>query len=234
MKDNSIRKIVREVVEAIFATESKKKKKSPYGMPVFSRGFFPYFGAGVGGEFGDIGMDFGGDIGGMEEGDDREVKTLSFFDFDGCLVNSPEPDDGKKRFKELTGEEYPYGGWWGRKESLDPFFDEIKPIQRTIAEYNKRKSEPNSKIILLTNRIQELSPSVEAILKKFNLSFDYYNYKTGETEKSDRIREYLEEYPTVNNINVYDDRDKEIEQFKQLKKELEPKGVYVNVFQVKK
>lgn len=39
------------------------------------------------------------------------IKKLSFYDFDGCLVNSPEPEEGKRIYKEKTGDDYPHKGW---------------------------------------------------------------------------------------------------------------------------
>ena len=39
---------------------------------------------------------------------------VAFFDFDGTLMNSPTPENGKIIYKEKTGVNYPYEGWWGR------------------------------------------------------------------------------------------------------------------------
>jgi len=234
---SNIRRVIREIVEDIFLSEAKRKKKNDKSksFPVFSRNFFFGGYASDGDMGGDAGFG-GGDIGGgMEEGfEPIEITTLSFFDFDGCLVDSPEPEQGKKRYKELTGEEWPFTGWWGKELSLNAFSEEIKSIDKVVFEYNKRKNEPNSKIILLTNRLKKLSVSVEKILSNLNFVFDAYSYKEDSKEKSQRIIEFLKQYPNVKNINVYDDRDKEIELFKIMKKDLENDGFSVNVFQVKK
>lgn len=47
------------------------------------------------------------------------ITTLHIFDFDGTLVNTPGPEEGKRKYFEATGNVMK-GGWWGRAESLSP------------------------------------------------------------------------------------------------------------------
>ncbi len=242
-KIDKIRKIIREEVITFLSEKRQKKRKKAEFSPIIRRGF-SFFNMN-GGDFDDDisngvdGNSDSGDGGGVDEQislneqeSSNDIETLNFFDFDGTLMNSPEPEEGKELYAKIMGTVYPYIGWWSKKESLEPF--DIKPIQSTVTELENRKNEPNSLTILLTNRIKELEPTVKAILEKNNLYFDDYNFKSQNNEKSDRIKEYIEKYPTVKNINVYDDRDKEIAMFQELKKELESQGIYVNIFHVKK
>jgi len=227
---NTIRKIIRKEVETILL--EKKKKKEAVFSPILRRGF----------SFFNINSDYieePSDInfGGIEEQKLNEqtkktIETLNFFDFDGTLMNTPKPEAGKKMYADITGEDYPYINWWSKKESLEPF--NIKTFPNVVSLYNQRKNEPYSLTMLLTNRVKELENVVKNILDNNQLYFDDYNFKVDGKEKIDRVKEYIKKYPSVKNINIYDDRDKEISMFKELKKELEDKGIYVNIFQIKK
>lgn len=47
------------------------------------------------------------------------ISSLHIFDFDGTLVRTPGPVEGKARYHSETGRQWK-GGWWGRLESLSP------------------------------------------------------------------------------------------------------------------
>lgn len=47
------------------------------------------------------------------------ITSIHVFDFDGTLVRTPNPVDGKRKYIEITGEKWK-GGWWGNAESLSP------------------------------------------------------------------------------------------------------------------
>lgn len=68
-KHKTLRNIIRKAIEEIFVDEAKKKKRKKnktYGIPVFSRGFFPYYGSSN--DSREVGMDIGGDSGGGGDG----------------------------------------------------------------------------------------------------------------------------------------------------------------------
>jgi FMN phosphatase YigB (HAD superfamily) len=44
-------------------------------------------------------------------------KRLISFDFDDTLFHTPKPEQGEQIWKEKTGTDWPYSGWWGRPES---------------------------------------------------------------------------------------------------------------------
>lgn len=47
------------------------------------------------------------------------ITALHIFDFDGTLVRTPGPDEGKHKYFQETGRQWS-GGWWGRPASLSP------------------------------------------------------------------------------------------------------------------
>lgn len=160
------------------------------------------------------------------------IKKLSFYDFDGCLVNSPKPEEGKRIYKEKTGNVYPHKGWWGRKESLDSDVFDINYNEDVYKKYLKDSKDPSTMSILLTNRMDKLFEYVIELLDGFNIKFDDYSFKSGSKEKVDRIKFYLTIHPDIEVIDIYDDREKELVTFRQFKKEFSDK-YQINIYPVK-
>jgi|GEM_PF-1638765 hypothetical protein len=154
--------------------------------------------------------------------------VLNVFDFDGTLMNSPLPEEGKVKYKELTGQEWPHRGWWGQIDSLKPF--DVKPIESTKDLYNQYTVLPNSVNVLMTNRLAKFEPVVKEKLRGLYI-FDYYDFKNDNREKPDRIKDILKNNPSIEIINIFDDMDDQIERFNRFKEE-NPE-LEINVFQVK-
>ncbi len=154
--------------------------------------------------------------------------VLNVFDFDGTLMNSPLPEEGKAKYKELTGQEWPHRGWWGQIDSLKPF--DVKPIESTKDLYNQYSVIPNSVNVLMTNRLAKFEPVVKEKLSGLYI-FDYYDFKNDNREKPDRIKDILKNNPSIEIINIFDDMDEQIERFNRFKEE-NPE-LEINVFQVK-
>ena len=148
------------------------------------------------------------------------ITTLSFYDFDGTLIDTPMPDSGKQEWKNKTGEDYPHVGWWGRPESLSLEVFDIQPYPSILNQLRSDTTKSDTYTVMLTSRLKKLQPYLEEILNKHNIVFDDLSLKQGGGEKDDRIREYLTRFPDVTTINVYDDRDKEMEVFSKMKDEL--------------
>lgn len=148
------------------------------------------------------------------------ITTLSFYDFDGTLMNTPMPDEGKKLWKTKTGQDYPHVGWWGRPDSLNMDVFEINPIPSVLNQLRSDTTKSDTKTIMLTSRLKKLQPEIEKILQAHNIEFDELSLKQGGGEKDDRIRQFLSRYPDVTTINIYDDREKEMLVFAKMKEEL--------------
>lgn len=154
--------------------------------------------------------------------------TLNVFDFDGTLMDSPMPEPGKAKYKEITGKDWPHKGWWGQTDSLEPF--DVQPIKDTINLYNEYTSIPNSVNVLMTNRMAKFEPIVKDKIKGVYV-FDYYDFKNDNREKPDRIKEILKNNPSIDVVNIFDDMDEQIERFNKFKEE-HPE-LEINVYQIK-
>jgi hypothetical protein len=120
---------------------------------------------------------------------------LYSFDFDKTLFETPEPELGKPLWKEKTGKEWPYKGWWSKHENLDIDIFDIPANDWVIDKYIDAKKENDKHIILATGRlkwVKGMRGAIDKILDKNNLEFDgvylnnkgdTYNFKTNLFEK---------------------------------------------------
>ncbi len=172
--------------------------------------------------------------------DKVNVEILYVFDFDGTLINTGKGDEKQKNiYKEKTGKNWPWGGWWDRKESLDTNIFTHIPIPDVIGIYNNVIDAPNILVVMLTGRKTHLSEYVEAVLNKNGITyFDRYMYNYGGNtliNKKDQIFDLVNEIPTIKKIVMYDDRDAHISQFNTFGGELIKLGFIdeFNIYHVK-
>ena len=145
----------------------------------------------------------------IREGLEDNITKISIFDFDGTLMATPEPETGMKIYKEKTGKDWPFQGWWGRNESLDMDIFDIKPIPSVIVDYNKERVKPNTRVIMMTGRTPKNADYVEKILNKYNITFDEYIYKKASDTlsfKINNLEEMLKSYPKLKEIEIWEDR----------------------------
>lgn len=104
------------------------------------------------------------------------MKKLVSFDFDGTLFFTPEEEMGKSIFKNITGLDWPYRGWWGRKESLDLRIFSIPINQYVYNSYLKHKADPNTYVFLATGRLASpkvnMTKDVMNVLAQYDLTTD--------------------------------------------------------------
>lgn len=132
-------------------------------------------------------------------------KKICIFDFDGTLVDSPLPYEGKKIWEKHMGKKFPYKGWWSKKESLDVNVFNIKPFPKILSELNKCVSDEDSYVVILTARIEKLRPEIEIILSLLNIVVDEVILKRGNRDKGIEILDIAKNNPELEVINVYDD-----------------------------
>jgi HAD domain family 1 in Swiss Army Knife RNA repair proteins len=159
------------------------------------------------------------------------MKKLAVYDFDGTLMNSPHPEEGKKIWKDKTGEDYPNIGWWSKPESLNTDVFDIKPIPSIHSLLQKDVKDIDTYVIILTNRIFKLRPELENILKLNNIVVDGLITKSGKRTKDDVIKSFLEKYPTIKTIDVYDDMKENIDDYKSIRPNLD-NDVKLNIYNI--
>jgi len=133
------------------------------------------------------------------------MKRLCCYDYDGTLINSPEPEIGKKQWEEKMGQPYPYKGWWGRRESLDTNVFNIKPFPNILARLQEDMADPDTTTIILTSRMEKLRLELENILKLNGIVVDELITKRGAADKGDIILRIAEYNQDLKEIVVYDD-----------------------------
>ena len=138
-----------------------------------------------------------------------KITKLAIFDFDGTLIDTPLPIDGKLTYLEKKGESWPHRGWWGQGLSLDMDIFEMPVIEDVIASYEKEKLNSNTGLIVLTGRLEGLRTEVKAILDAKGLEFDEIHLNTGgrtENVKMRTISKLLKKFPEVTQVELWDDR----------------------------
>jgi tRNA nucleotidyltransferase/poly(A) polymerase len=142
----------------------------------------------------------------------KQEKKVVFYDFDSTLMDSPLPETGKIIYKEKTGQVYPHQGWWGRPESLDLSIFDIQTNPEIEAKFRVDSSDPNTYVVLLTNRLSRLSEPIKKILNKHNIVFDTYSFKNDAREKGERVLDMMKSiYPNIKKLEFYDDDIKHIQ-----------------------
>jgi hypothetical protein len=163
----------------------------------------------------------------LREGTNKDVTRIAFFDFDGTTMDTLSPETGKPIYKEKTGKDWPFQGWWGRPESLDMNVFDFKPLPEVKSAFSKEASNPNTLMVSLTGRRKELASKVEAILHANGYKFDKYLYNYGSdtlSNKIEQIGQLLTQFPSVRTIAFVDDRDEHVPSFKALFDDLVKNG----------
>ena len=155
------------------------------------------------------------------------VKKVAVFDMDKTLVDTIEPIEGKKIWKEKTGTDYPHKGWWSKRETLDIDIFDNNLYEDIKAEYFKSKAEEGTFVILCTGRIIPLIKQVQAIIDKHGLKFDdvilngdkRFIEKGGDNStlpyKIRVLASLFKRFPNLEEIELWDDRDSHHSTFKQ-------------------
>jgi len=151
---------------------------------------------------------------------DKNMKKtkMAIFDFDGTLVETPLPDMGRITYNKKTGKPWPYEGWWGRHESLDMDIFDMPIVDAVEIDYNREKANPDTIMVMLTGRMVKLGVYVEKILDSKGFAFDEYCYNRGgstDVEKMKTMEKLLNKYPSVVELEMWDDRLEHIPTFEQ-------------------
>lgn len=178
-------------------------------------------------------------------------KYLKVFDFDGTLVFTPSPQsliNGLPAIQLydqwLNQNSLPlrkWKGWWGRVESLTPpVFGQFKENQltfpqsslnHTLAEiHNQCFQDPENLVVLMTGRNPKMfcpytgSHAVKQILDYFSLAFHRYYYTCNLPVfdfKCQKIIDVLNEFPSIREIQMWEDQPLLYEKFLLFLRELQ-------------
>lgn len=160
---------------------------------------------------------------------DFMIKRLIAFDLDSTLMNTPSPEEGKIKWEEHYNKPYPYMGWWGRPESLDLNVFDIVPFQSVRHQLDKEIATENTFVIILTSRMEKLRPQVQAVLDKNDITVDKLDMKRAEGDKGKKILRYIQEFPELIEISVFDDRDTDIQSYENIRNQI-PEGITFNIY----
>jgi hypothetical protein len=157
------------------------------------------------------------------------IKRLAVFDMDGTLIDTPMPEQGKIMWEKHYGKPYPYLGWWGRPESLDLNVFDIVPFQSVKHQLDKEIATEDTFVIILTSRMEKLRPQVQAILDKNDISVDKLDMKRAEGDKGIKVLRYVQQFPELVEINVFEDRDTDIQSYENIRNQI-PEGITFNIY----
>ena len=123
---------------------------------------------------------------------------LALFDFDNTLFETP--------YDELNS-------YMESPDSLSVIKWEFKPIKKTIKKYINQHTNTDTKVVLLTNRLDTVLPALKKVLKQHSLVFDVYMPiigKDGDRSKGLRVEELINKYPNITTVEYWEDKDKHI------------------------
>lgn len=163
-----------------------------------------------------------------------KTKTLYCFDFDGTLVHSPMPHEGKDIWLKETGIVWPYNGWWGKSESLDSDVFFVAKHEWVYQRYLEAVADEDNYTIMATGRLEKVSgmrKNVEKILNQHNLSFEEIHLNWGgDTFKfKTKLFEQLIEKTNCDNFIMYDDRHEHLVKFREWAKEQDCEVTVVDI-----
>jgi hypothetical protein len=178
-------------------------------------------------------------------------KTLYSFDFDDTLCHTPRPEIGKDTWKDKTGIDWPYAGWWGKSESIDPEIFYVPRNEWVYKKYLESSSDENGLKILATgrlNKVPNMRNHVKEILRKNNLEFDevllipgtdsyptngeegiYLNWGGDTFRFKTKLFEQLIKKTKCDHFVMYDDRHLHITEFREWAKKINCKVTIVDV-----
>ena len=137
------------------------------------------------------------------------IKVLNIFDFDGTLFGTLDPSVGPEVYESINNSKWPYDNWYETPESLDLSLPLI-PNYSVFSDFDESKRDINAITVVLTGRIDKLKNHIISILDSYSLKPDHvFLSDDGFTLpfKEKKILELLNKYPSVKEINMWEDKD---------------------------
>jgi FMN phosphatase YigB (HAD superfamily) len=127
---------------------------------------------------------------------------LALFDFDNTLFKTPYDENFS---------------YMDKPESLSIRKWNFEPLLETINSFKNCKNEKDTRVILLTNRIDSLYSELKDLLEMYGLFFDDFYMVEGEDgdrSKGRRVKSMIKKYVNIDSIHYWEDKDKHIDDVK--------------------
>lgn len=127
---------------------------------------------------------------------------LALFDFDNTLFKTPYDENFS---------------YMDKPESLSIRKWNFEPLLETINSFKNCKNEKDTRVILLTNRIDSLYSELKDLLEMYGLFFDDFYMVEGEDgdkSKGRRVKSMIKKYVNIDSIHYWEDKDKHINDVK--------------------
>ncbi len=127
---------------------------------------------------------------------------LALFDFDNTLFKTPYDENFS---------------YMDKPESLSIRKWNFEPLLETINSFKNCKNEKDTRVILLTNRIDSLYSELKDLLEMYELFFDDFYMVEGEDgdrSKGRRVKYMIKKYVNIDSIHYWEDKDKHIDDVK--------------------
>jgi len=127
---------------------------------------------------------------------------LALFDFDNTLFKTPYDENFS---------------YMDKPESLSIRKWNFEPLLETINSFKNCKNEKDTRVILLTNRIDSLYSELKDLLEMYGLFFDDFYMVEGEDgdrDKGRRVKSMIKKYVNIDSIHYWEDKDKHIDDVK--------------------
>lgn len=165
---------------------------------------------------------------------EKQLK-LAYWDFDGTLANTPLPNPGKDIWSAFYNIPYPYEGWWGRIESMDPNVFTIKTRPDVHNLYNELNIDFSVRNYILTSRQPKFEPLIKDILQNNGIKVEQIFTAKGSITKGERILAHVKELLNdniVTDVYFFDDRNKEIVTVEAVRDDLHVLGIKLHIIKI--
>lgn len=147
------------------------------------------------------------------------TKVLQIFDLDETFFRMPSYASKKSVESNNLKFSHPYD-FYDHAASICEDTYNIQLIGPVYDAWKKSNSLPSHATALITHRVEELKGDVYKILEKRGISFDSTFFLGRKTSKADTLIKLIDQYPYLDEINIYEDSIQQLEVYQALENRL--------------